>query len=204
MTTAVVIGDSYCTQPSPFWATMAARLGWTVTANAYGGTGYATDSTPYYRYGDASRVLSVVAAAPDVVLITGGINDAATGAQAGVQAGCTSLIASLQSGLPLALIIVVAPFAPIANGWYALEVTREAVVTAAMTAGVELIDPMGTGWPSAKSWITGTGNVGTPLGDGNADVYTLSDNAHPTLAGRAYIGTRLAFAIKPPATGLDY
>jgi hypothetical protein len=46
------------------------------------------------------------------------------------------------------------------------------------------------------SWITGTGNVSNPVGNGNADLYISSDGVHPTSAGIAYLAGRITTAVK--------
>ena len=71
-----------------------------------------------------------------------------------------------------------------------------------------LLGVVQTGFPASPlvhdglGWIAGTGRVGATTGDGNADIYVVADGVHPSVAGAAYLGTRLAFAISPPSTGL--
>jgi hypothetical protein len=48
----------------------------------------------------------------------------------------------------------------------------------------------------AEQWITGTGNVPVPKGNGNADLYISADGTHPTQAGHDYVGQRLAADIQ--------
>ncbi len=43
--------------------------------------------------------------------------------------------------------------------------------------------------------ITGTGRSGTTSGSGNSDLYTGTDQVHPTPAGHAFIGRFVADAI---------
>jgi lysophospholipase L1-like esterase len=43
-----------------------------------------------------------------------------------------------------------------------------------------------------SSFITGTGHVGAPVGDGNADVFINADNTHPSHAGGRWWGENLA------------
>lgn len=40
-------------------------------------------------------------------------------------------------------------------------------------------------------WVTGTGNAGTPAGDGNADLFLSADGRHPTRAGAENLAHRL-------------
>ena len=100
---------------------------------------------------------------------------------------------------PATKIILLGWFMPvsIANSspWQQWSAGMSAV--AASVGGI-FIDPLALGW------MTGSGRSGAPAKDGNSDVYRGSDGTHPTQAGHDYLGTRLAFAIHPPATGLDF
>ena len=42
-----------------------------------------------------------------------------------------------------------------------------------------------------EPWITGTGNIGAPKGDGNADIFVSADGTHPTPLGIEYFATQL-------------
>ena len=68
-----------------------------------------------------------------------------------------------------------------------------ALQTAAAESGVSFID--------ATSWIHGTGRVGDPRGDGDADTLTSPDGVHPTPAGHAYLAQKTANALRPLLNG---
>ena len=139
----------------------------------------------------------VVSASPDAVVVEGGVNDVP---QEGVSladltAELPLFFSALASALPGIPVYVTAPSRQ-GRIWTDIEAAAGAIATAASQFGHSYID-----WLS-PFWITGTGNAGSPTGDGNADVYVSADGIHPTAAGSAYLGTRLAFAISPPATRL--
>jgi hypothetical protein len=69
---------------------------------------------------------------------------------------------------------------------------------------VDFYEAPRTTFPAGRRWLTGTGNVGQLNGDGNRDIYVSANTAHPSDAGYAYVATRFAQTIRPPATGLDY
>lgn len=202
MTTAYLIGDSYSVVGGGFGASLAARMGWTLTVDGVGGSGYgvAGSGTAF-----PDRLPALIAANPDVAIIEGGGNDWSANATplATFITLLASFYASLRSSLPTATLYV--------TGAHRIGQTYfDALVSATATAGGVYVDwgdvaevPRTT-IPANTRWLTGTGNASAPAGDGNRDVYLGSDSVHPNAAGCAYLGTRLAFAINPPATGLDY
>lgn len=195
MTVAVWLGASTFEGAGATGATMAAtcsaRLGWTPVIAAVGGTGFlAAPVAETYR----NRLPIVFASNPDVVVIQGTVNDSAyTDAQIGAEAAL--VFGAIAAWKPSTLIYMTGMLprrsyeAATRSGWTA------AIRSALGSYGV-FVDPLTGGW------LTGTGTVGAPMGDGNADIYLSVDTFHPTQAGHDYLGTRLAFAISPPATGL--
>ena len=124
------------------------------------------------------------------MLVAGGTNDHAY-APTDVQAAAAALYQRIADGLPAATVYVMGPWCakgPAPAQWVA---TRDALVSAL------------SGFPSfrfidniAEQWITGTGNVAVPKGNGNADLYISADGTHPTQAGHDYVGQRLAADIQ--------
>lgn len=158
-------------------------LGWDhVDMNTIGGTGYNnTGGGTDYRF--QTRAADVISGGYDIVLPCGGINDALTG----LQGQAAALFSTLQTGLPNAKIIAVGPWTPpTANATQAAQ-KQAAIAAAGAAANITVIDP--------TTWYTGTGNYGTPTGDGNADRYIVAGGTHPTLDGAKYLGSRLASAI---------
>jgi hypothetical protein len=172
------------------------RLGWTVTPAGVAGTGYLADKgTPNFTsYGE--RLAAVLATNPDIIVVSGGINDSAGYDHGLVAAEVAALYARLAAATPRA--IVVTPFnssqvltgGPSRVAWLGAVVKAQAAIY-----GLQCVDVQSPG-----SWVWGDGTVVAPLGTGNSDVYVY--DTHPTPAGHAYLGTRFAFAISPPATGL--
>lgn len=197
MTTAVFLGDSFTGGNGEvdiahtFPNITAARLGWNATLIVEKGfTTVWVDTGKVF----ADELPGIIAAAPDVVVIEGGTNDNDVGFDAAVRA----FFGALRAGLPLAVIYGAAiHLLDTYSAFGAVTPVRKAAFTAAVqSVGGILID--------FKPWFTGTGKTTAPAGDGNRDVYVRDDGLHPSIAGAAYLGTRLAFAIRPPATGLDY
>lgn len=203
MTTAVFLGDSVTNGSGAnsgatfYGAAMGARLGWTVTPKGVSSCGYIHGGANNY----ASRVAAdVIALAPDVVVVQGSVNDSDSSGAA-IQAAATALYATIRAGLPNALIYVVGLWLWATDSTAAYIAGTAAMAAACATAGIKYIDPYTLGW------VTGTGHAGPSpalAGNGNADVYVYDTVPHPTQAGHDYLGTRLAFAIKPPATGIDF
>jgi hypothetical protein len=179
MTTCYVITNSYGQQSPSFADIMCARLGWTLTMEAQGGTGFLAGTT--YR----SRVPAALAAHPDIVMVVPTITDrwfpvADVTAEALL---CIAALASVPRIYVAQLCVATEPNGPTTIGPYA------AALEAVLPTTVHFIN--GVGWINAA----------------NAVAYEAADQAHPMDVGGAgakYLGMRLAFAISPPATGLEY
>ncbi|MGY4859563.1 SGNH/GDSL hydrolase family protein [Cryobacterium sp. AP23] len=124
-TTAVFLGDSYtkgwgASKQSLRWSTLVAgSAGWIEVNQGQGGTGFVTDAgeggcgleycPPYLE-----RVPKVLAAQPDIVVISGGQNDltAFDADPDAVHAAITETYQRIREGLPEARIIAVGPSLP--------------------------------------------------------------------------------------------
>jgi lysophospholipase L1-like esterase len=176
------IGDSYSQGYQGIPYLTGRLLGWDIEIDSTdGGTGYQTAAAGSTFL---TRVPDMVAAAPDVVVVAGGINDAAPG----LQAAATSVLSGLRAGLPDAPIYVVGPWCPPGSTYSAQSAKYTAMQGAvAAVSNCIFIDP--------HTWFTGTGNTSNIIGDGNSDVYIQSDNTHPNTVGRSYLAGRMADAI---------
>jgi lysophospholipase L1-like esterase len=198
MTVAAFLGDSITAgQSNAFPTYTGARLGWTVVNLGVGGTGYlntAFGGSAKFR----DRISTVVAAGPDVVVVEGGTNDVpALGfSLAALTAELSLFFAALRAALPSALVYALAPPAPFTGVRTLSDLQANADAIEAAVAGYGTYIDCG---PS--HWFTGSGDAGTPNGTGNCDIYVAA-GGHPNAAGQGYLGTRLAFSIRPPATGL--
>jgi len=195
MTTAYFLGDSVA-GVSPYYPNvMSTRMGWTPTRDQIGGSGFLAGSAGQtYR----ERLTDCIAAAPDVAVVQGSPNDVYwTNAALAVEFAL--FFAELRAGLPDAKIYAIAPWPKGAAGLGESKTVMGQYLQTAVqkfTIAGEYLD-----W---TAWLTGTGYEGALAGDGNSDAYIGTDGVHPNAAGAAYLGTRLAFVISPPATGLDF
>ncbi|WOP17570.1 SGNH/GDSL hydrolase family protein [Raineyella sp. LH-20] len=146
---AVFLGDAYTTgtgSDGTRWTTLVAeRMGWDEVNLGHDGTGYVTsvtgdlakkycglDRCPSY----GETVDDVVAAKPDIVVVSGGRVDGTRK----VSSAAAALFADLSSKVPAARVIVVAPFFdddPV-PAW--LTAQASALEAAAAEAGVDYID----------------------------------------------------------------
>lgn len=196
----VSIGDSVCSNtgaimPNGGWQTVAGKLlGWTdVRQIAFGGTGF-SNAGSYNTFGDPKRVTDAVNARPDLLMIHASGND---NAQSGVQTAALSTFRAYRAALPTVPIVVtgVDTFAGSAAN-IAVQQATEGAVKAAFTQWADPLSYFIPVWTDPTgSWHTGTGYVGATAGDGNADIYSV-DGAHPNDAGHAYLGRRLANALR--------
>ena len=185
-----VVGDSWI-DTADVIASVAGAIGLSLRAETFmcgwAGSGYVA-GTPF---GSASRTAKLYAAEPDIIIVAGSINDNPSAAS--VQAAASAYYAGIASNLPDAKVIVVGPQPVPAD--YATSSTllanRDAVQAAADAASNVLgfVDPISLGW------LTGTGTVGSPKGDGNRDYYVGSsshvDTLHLGNLGRTYWGQRI-------------
>jgi lysophospholipase L1-like esterase len=190
-------GDGFPDQPATDWPSMLAKLlGWNdVWNSAIGGTGFiaqgAGDGFPNF----GQRIQDVCRNNPDLVIVFGGINDGVSSTPTQIQAAALAYFKAVRTCLPTTPIIVLGAW-PASTG---PAPARIAVETAIHSAVTEFHDPLAYFVPvstdPAGSWITGTGNVGSPTGAGNADRLIDPRRTHPTDAGIRYFAERLATAI---------
>lgn len=194
---AIVIGDSFVAgglasyTRTGFVDTVAKLLGWRDPWHSgVASTGYLNNGTTKKTYRERITT-DVTSRSPDVVVITGGINDLGTN----IQSEATTYFAALRTALPIVPILVIGNFEP--GTARASAITLQAQLSAAVTAQNDArIVFFPTIAPTDGEWVTGTGRVGATVGDGNADIYTASDGTHPTQSGHDYLGDRVASAIR--------
>ncbi|GAA6141470.1 SGNH/GDSL hydrolase family protein [Hydrogenophaga sp. 5NK40-0174] len=142
---------------------------------------------------------------PSVLVVSGGINDPAN---ARTHAQIQAFFAYCRHHLQQTLLIVHGPWCPrqsYLNGRdkYSLinQYIRNELANLGSPWWIYLNTLEGgwvTGWgasaPGNGPWITGTGTIANPKGDGNADVYIDADGTHPTHEGQrngvAYMARR--------------
>lgn len=189
-TVAVFIGDSYTagagSEQGGFVPIVARGRDWQSVNLGRGGTGFVTkpDQAPAEAQAACGRdycesylemIPAAVAAAPDVVVVSGGRND--TVADPAVAASAAELFfATLRTSLPEATIVVVSPL------WDSDEPPRElgllatAVRRSALSVGADYLD------------------IGQPLA--GRPEYMSDDGVHPDDAGYAAIATVISSALK--------
>jgi lysophospholipase L1-like esterase len=159
-----------------------------------GGTGFVNNG-PFGGTNFLARVGDVIRAAPQYVLIYGGINDQSfatnTAVTNPIYVNATNLILTLAAGLPAAKIAVIGPQAPrglILPGDIDEYNCATLLSNACAVCSVTFINPL------SPPWITG--DVRVP-NTGNADIYTLaSDGTHPTVpAGAKYLASQIVSAL---------
>ncbi|UBM08364.1 SGNH/GDSL hydrolase family protein [Cupriavidus metallidurans] len=190
---AVILGDSVTEGMAGLgysFDNYAAKLGYLVGWNdmyqsGVGSTGYLAAPAPKLKFRD--RVATdVYPFKPHVVVIAGGLNDACTSTDE-FKAEATALFDDVQKNLPNTVVFVVGPWSPGCE----LQAHQDAIKAAVGTrANFYFIDNMG------EQWLTGTGNVANPKGDGNSDIYISADGVHPTAAGHIYLAGKMADAVR--------
>jgi hypothetical protein len=160
------------------------RFGWTPTLDYGPGTGY---SAPHLAGTFNDRLPALIAAAPDKVIVIGGANDG--GPDDEVVEAINEFWHGLRAALPDAECY--ATSLHFALGAVKLAALKDAVTR---VGGVHV---------DGSGWFTGTGKIGSPAGDGNRDIYLGSDGVHEKdPEASRFLALHLAFAIRPPNTGL--
>ena len=153
----------------------------------YGGSGYVNNA------GGAkfiNRIAEFVLAPRDLYVIAGGENDLGSSLSAfetDVDAFYTALLAE---GIDPLKIVIVGMFSK--GDPTPTRITfHESLRAKAAEIGAHFIDPLGV--DGTNPWIFGTGRVGTPAGDGNADFYAGSDGSiHWSPDGHVFVGKNIA------------
>lgn len=155
----------------------AARLGWQVQVDAWGGTGYTTTGrSPGYL--DRLRLPGALAGTYDVVLVEGGTNDArSAGDPEAVTGAVHAVVDEVQRRQPQALVVLMGAYDPPAPG---LVDPRRAVVDAlvaevAAERGLPFFSPLSGGWTT-----------------GQRPSFLTADRLHPSTRGYGVMGARLA------------
>lgn len=158
-----------------------------------GGTGYVNPGpSGRVKFGDRVQP-DVIAHHPDIVIVAGGLNDGGY-PQAQTHDEAVALYDTILTNLPAVKLIVVGPWWPSGIPSDYILATRDSIQRAAAESGVDFVDPIAATsiQQTNAGWITGTGNVAHPAGDGNANQYISADGVHPTDLGHQYLAVKLA------------
>lgn len=170
-----------------FAASASALLGLDAHFDASGGTGFLSDGPPGQgraRY--VQRLNNIVASRPSIVVVSSSTNDIGF-PPAQVAGAASAHWKAIRRALPRSQIIVLGPIR-MGSEWPTLAL-NDALKRAAAQNGLPFVD--------ASNWITGTGKIGQPHRDGNADALRSSDGTHPTKAGHDFLAQKVAEALRP-------
>ena len=163
----------------------AARLGWDVEVDAWGGTGYTTTGrSPGYL--ERLRLPGALSGRYDVVLLEGGTNDARVGSTpAQIDAAVREVVAEVQRRQPQARIVLMGAYDPPGVVDLRRAVADAAVRDAAASLGLPFFSPLSGGW-----------HTGQP-----ADRFLDGDGLHPADWGYGVMGERLTAALRTALAG---
>jgi lysophospholipase L1-like esterase len=155
----------------------AARLGWDVEVDAWGGTGFTTSgSRPPYL--DRLRAPGALSGTYDVVLVEGGTNDARSAEDPErVREAVEEVVEEVRRRQPQAQIVLMGAYEPPSHGARhpGRAVVDEVVEAVADDEGLPFFSPLSGGWSEDQ-----------------APSFLHPDRLHPTEEGYAVMGARLA------------
>ena len=132
----------------------------------------------------------------EIVAVANGVNDFQTFPTATVTADALAAWQAIRTAQPNALIIVLG----IWGCTYGPSATLLSVENALKAKFDEWADPFSlfirVSTDPAGPWVSGTGHVGAPTGEGNSDIYVSSDGLHPSRAGGIYNGEKANAAVR--------
>jgi lysophospholipase L1-like esterase len=164
----------------PVMARVAARqLGWDVTVDAVGGTGFTTGGKRGRPYLERLAAPGVLSTPYDVVLLEGGTNDKAADVTT-MRARTTETVAYVRSRLPTAKIVLMGAYNPPGKRYDARRVTIDAVIR---TVAIEQRLPYFS--PISGRWTKGQGAR-----------FLCPDGLHPSTYGYGVMGSKLAVALQ--------
>jgi lysophospholipase L1-like esterase len=164
----------------PVMARVAGRaLGWDVTVDAFGGTGYTTGGSRGKPYLDRLAKPGVLDPSYDVILLEGGTNDRKADL-ATMHARTTETVEYVRSRLPKAQIVLMGAFNPRSKRY---DARRNAIDGVIKTVAEEQQLPFFS--PIAGAWTKGQGAR-----------FLSADGLHPSTYGYGVMGARLAAALR--------
>lgn len=169
----------------PVMARVVARqLGWDITVDAFGGTGYTTGHKRGKPYLQRLAAPGVLATPYDVVLLEGGTNDK-NADPATMHTRTTEVVRYVRSRLPTAQIVLMGAYNPMGRKYDARRVTIDAVIR---TVAVEQSLPYFS--PISGRWTKGQGPR-----------FLCSDGLHPSTYGYGVMGAKLVAALRAAHVG---
>ena len=173
-----LMGGTGATPKRPVMARIAAaRLGWDVEVDAWGGTGYTTtgERPPYL---DRLRRPGALSGRYDVVLLEGGTNDARSARDPeAMRAAVEDVVAEVRRRQPQAQIVLMGAYDPPRPGSVdpRRAVVDQVIEDVAEDEGLPFFSPLSGGWTK-----------------GQPPAFLHPDRLHPTARGYGVMGERLA------------
>jgi lysophospholipase L1-like esterase len=172
------------------------HMGWhlgldDVWSSGSGGTGWLRATGNRIALNDRFQ-RDVIDRAPDLAVIAMGVNDGEQDPGL-LRTVVTTWCANFRHALPTSPLIIVAPWSPQGAGPLDIRTAIIAGAQAENSGKTFVVDP---GMPGAEWQWPAPGHQGMPTGVGNGDWAVDAGGTHPSIAGHAYLGARLANAIK--------
>lgn len=178
-----IVGDSYSGGTpqggtgSANWTEILGReRGWRIENVAVGGTGYVYATAGRLPY-EQAQLYPTLRARPDIVIVEGSRNDGSSD-PAAVRSAAQHFYEGIRRGAPAATLVVVGPIWSNGNAPFPVLEVRDAVRSAALSAGAVWIDPIGARWFDQPNPLIG------------------ADGVHPTDAGHAAIADHVSSALR--------
>jgi lysophospholipase L1-like esterase len=167
----------------PVMARVAGRaLGWDVTVDAFGGTGYTTGGTRGRPYLERLSRPGVLTPSYDVVLLEGGTNDRKADLET-MHARTTETVQYVRSRLPKAQIVLMGAFNPMNPKSWRYDAHRVAIDgvirTVAQEQGLPFFSPISGHWTK-----------------GQGPRFLCADGLHPSTYGYGVMSAKLVAALR--------
>lgn len=174
----LILGDSYTegygAEPeTKGWAYLVGKpLGWQVTVNGVGGTGY-VNAGPQAQGTYLQRLAGLQGRSFDLVVLQGGSNDRDT-AYPALRDTVTRTVDAVRTQFPSAPVVILGPSTPYGKSDGTRILMQCVLAGYAAQQGVPFLDPI------AEDWFV----------DGDGDRYANPANGHPSNAGYRHISAR--------------
>lgn len=174
----LVLGDSYtegygADPETKGWAYLVGKpLGWKVTVNGVGGTGYVNPG-PRGEGTYLQRLPSLQGRSFDLVVVQGGSNDRDTSYPA-LRDAVAKTLDAVRTDFPGAVVVLMGPATPYGKPDATRTLAQCVLAGHAATQGLAFIDPLGERW----------------FVEGDGDRYANPQNGHPSNAGYRVMAER--------------